>query len=138
MIKHNYIFLFSALIFTLLFSSTIIAQEKKSFLQTRFNGFTETITKDFTIEKLSDFKKNLAKESLFFTYSNLKFNKQNEIIKITITVKNKRSNSEVTFYDRGKPIPNIKVGELNGIAIATKSTTLEFTFTDSKSEKKSF
>jgi bla regulator protein BlaR1 len=136
MIKHNNIFLFSVLIFTLLlFSSTVIAQEKKSFLQTRFNGFTETITKDFTKEKLSDFKKNLAKQGLFFSFSNLKYNTQNEIIKITITVKNKRSNSEVTFYDRGKPISNIEVGEVNGIVIAAPNSTIDFTPTDLKSNK---
>ena len=37
-------------------------------------------------------------------------------------VKNKRSNSEVTFDNNNKPIPDINVGESDGIAIATKST----------------
>lgn len=129
--KHNYLLLSSFLIiFTLFFSNNTNAQEKKSFLQTRFKGFTETITKDFTKEKLNDLKKNLEKQSLFFSYSNLKFNKQKEIIKITIKVKNKRSNSEVSFNDNGKPIPDIKVGESNGIVIATTISTSDFSFLD--------
>ncbi|MFT5761255.1 MAG: bla regulator protein BlaR1 [Polaribacter sp.] len=129
--KHNYLLLSSFLIvFTLFFSNNTNAQEKKSFLQTRFNGFTETITKDFTKEKLNDLKNNLEKQSLFFSYSNLKFNKQKEIIKITIKVKNKRSNSEVSFNDNGKPIPYIKVGESNGIVIATTISTSDFSFLD--------
>ncbi|GEM_PF-7115685 len=129
--KHNYLLLSSFLIiFTLFFSNNTNAQEKKSFLQTRFNGFTETITKDFTKEKLNDLKNNLEKQSLFFSYSNLKFNNQKEIIKITISVKNSRSNSEVTFYDNDKPIPDIKVGESNGIVIATTISTSNFSFLD--------
>lgn len=129
--KHNYLLLSSLLVvFTLFFSSNTNAQEKKSFLQTRFNGFTETITKDFTKEKLNDLKNNLEKQSLFFSYSNLKFNKQKEIIKITIKVKNKRSNSEVSFNDSGKPIPNIKVGESNGIVIATTISTSDFSYSN--------
>lgn len=129
--KHNYLLLSSFLIiFTLLFSNNTNAQEKKRFLQTRFNGFTETITKDFTKEKLNNLKSNLEKQSLFFSYSNLKFNKQKEIIKITIKVKNKRSNSEVTINDNEKSIPDIKVGEANGIVIATTISTSYFSFSD--------
>lgn len=129
--KYNYLLLSSFLIiFTLFFSSKTNAQEKKSFLQTRFNGFTETITKDFTKEKLNDLKKNLEKQSLLFSYSNLKFNKQKEIIKITIKVKNKRSNSDITFNNNGKPIPDIKVGESNEIVIATTISTSNFSFSD--------
>ena len=59
------------------------------------------------------------------SYSNLKINKQKEIIKITVSVKNKKSNSEVTFYDNGKPIPNIKVGEVNGIVFIEVKSTLD-------------
>lgn len=129
--KYNYLLLSSFLIiFTLFYSSKTNAQEKKSFLQTRFNGFTETITKDFTKEKLNDLKKNLEKQSLLFSYSNLKFNKQKEIIKITIKVKNKRSNSDITFNNNGKPIPDIKVGESNEIVIATTISTSNFSFSD--------
>ncbi len=119
--KHFYI-LSCLIIFTLLATNNIIAQEKKNFLQSRFNGYSETITKDFTTEKLNTLKQKLESQGLFFSFSNLKYNKHKEIIKITVRVKNKRSNSEVTFDNNNKPIPDINVGESDGIAIATKST----------------
>ena len=122
--KHCYIFS-CLMIFTFLATNISIAQEKKSFLQSRFNGFTETITKDFTTKKLNALKHKLESQGLFFSFSNLQYNKQKEIIKITIRVQNKRSKSEVTFDNNNNPIPNIKVGESNGIAIALKSTTTE-------------
>tara|TARA_R110002074_G_scaffold9644_3_gene37831 strand:+ start:224 stop:745 length:522 start_codon:yes stop_codon:yes gene_type:complete len=103
----------------------MIAQEKKLFLQTRFNGFTETITKDFTQKNLEELKNILERQGLFFSYKNLKYNKSKEIIKITIKVKNKRNNSEVTFDDKEKPIPNIKVGEVNGIVFIEVKSTLD-------------
>ncbi|WP_347175192.1 hypothetical protein [Polaribacter uvawellassae] len=129
--KHNYILLTFLLVAVFFISNNTVAQEKKNFLQIRFNGFTETITKNFTKEKLTELKKRLERQGLFFSFSNLKYNKKKEIIKISIKIKNKRSNSEVTFNDNEKPIPDIKVGEANGIVIATKSSTLEFIFKDS-------
>ncbi len=132
--KHNFILLTTLLVIVTFFTSNYsVAQEKKFFLQTRFDGFTETITKNFTREKLTNLKKNLKTQGLLFSFSNLKYNKQKEIIKITIKVKNSRSNSEVIFYNNGKPVPDIKVGEANGIVIATKSAALKFIFIDSKS-----
>lgn len=122
--KHSYLLLLS-LILTLFISNNMIAQEKKLFLQTRFNGFTETITKDFTQKNLEELKNILERQGLFFSYKNLKYNKSKEIIKITIKVKNKRNNSEVTFDDKEKPIPNIKVGEVNGIVFIEVKSTLD-------------
>jgi len=104
----------------------VCSSDLKSFLQSRFNGYSETITKDFTTEKLNAIKHKLESQGLFFSFSNLKYNKHKEIIKITVRVKNKRSNSEVTFDNKNKPIPDINVGEIDGIAIATKSTFSEF------------
>ncbi len=129
--KHFYTFS-CFIIFTLLATNNINAQEKKSFLQSRFNGYSETITKDFTTEKLNALKHKLESQGLFFSFSNLKYNKLKEIIKITVRVKNKRSNSVVTFDNNNKPIPNINVGESDGIAIATKSTFSGFPIKDLK------
>lgn len=123
MFKEKKILFLVALFFLVNSYSYLFSQEKKGFLQNRFNGFTEVITKDYTIEKLTTLKNELANLGVQFIYSNLKLNKQNEIIHITILVKNKKSNSTITIDDN-EPIPDITVGETYGFVtvIANKPT----------------
>ena len=106
-------------VFTFFLSSEIIAQEKVAFLQHRYDGTLEIITKDFTKEKLNIVKNRLAREGIIFSFYNLKYNKKNEIVKITIHIKNKKSNSSATWNDNKKPIPDIKTGETLGFVFAT-------------------
>lgn len=108
------------LIVGLLFTDlTCFAQEKKDFLQNRYNGTSVLITKDFTRTQLNDLKNNLSKEGIVFNYSDLIYNTKNEIIQITLQIKNSKSSSSATWNDNNKPIPTIKTGEINGIVFTT-------------------
>ncbi|MDG2193329.1 MAG: hypothetical protein P8K77_00445 [Polaribacter sp.] len=111
--------------FVFFFHTEVIAQvhptEKFEFLQNRYNGPIETITKDFTKKQLNTLKDKLAREGIVFNFSNLKYNTNNKIVKITLTLKNKKSTYTATWSDKNKPIPNIKTGESYGVVFAIAS-----------------
>jgi hypothetical protein len=126
--KHKCLFLFTLILFfSFIFNTECLAQEKKTFLQDRFYEYSEVVTKNFTKEKLILLKNDFEREGIIFTFSNLKFNKKKEIIRIRIKVTNKKSNSEISF-NNNKPIPNVKIGELNGITQITTTLATEIKF----------
>ncbi len=114
--------LFSFLcVFCFCTSLKIHAQEKRAFLLHRFDGFSEVLTKDSTKEDLKTIKYILERQGVFFTYSKLKFNANKEIIGIHIKLNNKKSTFSSLWFQKNIPIPNIKIGEINGIVFATSN-----------------
>ena len=111
--------------FVFFLQSEVIAQEKIEYLQHRYDGTTEIITKDFTRKQLNTLKDKLAREGIIFSFSNLKYNSNNKIIKITLKLKNKKSTYVATWSDKNKPIPSIKTGEFYGVVFAIASEFLE-------------
>ncbi|MBL4642880.1 MAG: hypothetical protein JKY44_04725 [Flavobacteriaceae bacterium] len=97
------------------FSNVLTAQEKKSFLQHRFDGFIEIIHKNYTKEKLTALKNDFARIGIDFTFSKLAINNKNEITSITLKLKNNKSSAALTLTMNTGAIPSIKIGETNGI-----------------------
>jgi bla regulator protein blaR1 len=129
--KNKYIFsIISLFFFASFFSNSITAQEKKAYLLQRYEGVKEFITKNSTKEELNDIKHNLERQGVFFSYANLKYNSNKEIISISITLKNKKSEYSGEWNQKNLLIPNIKIVEVNGIITATKSLNNKFTFTE--------
>lgn len=99
--------------------NSILAQEKGHFLQHRFDGFGEIITKKTTKQELASIKQKLERQGVQFIYSKLLYNKKAEITSIKIYLKNKRSNLSSLWNQKNIPIPTIKIGEVNGIVSVT-------------------
>lgn len=114
-IKHYYLFLIIIVfaIFITPFESK--AQEKAHFLEHRFDRYSEIITKKSTLENLNDIQYKLKKQGIDFTFNNLTYNKKKEIIRISIRLKNKRSEFSSKWNQKNIPIPTIKIGEINGV-----------------------
>ena len=129
---------FLFLIFASFFSNNLSAQEKKAYLLQRYEGVKELINKNSTKEELSDIKYNLERQGVFFSFDNLKYNSNKEIISISIKLKNKKSEFSGEWNQKNLPIPHIKIVEVNGIITATKSLNNEFVFTESDNKKINF
>jgi len=93
------------------------AQEKKKFLQDRYDEFTEIITKNHNKEKLAILKNDFKRIGIDFNFSKLEFNKENEITRITLTIKNKKSVASLILDEKNDAIPSINIGEKNGIVV---------------------
>lgn len=106
---------------TFLYNSILVSQEKGFFLKNRFNNNEEIITKKTSKEDLSRIKYNLELQGVFFSYNKLKHNSKKEIIQIFIKLKNKKSNFSSLWKENNNPIPNIRLGEFNGIVYALSS-----------------
>ena len=136
--KHKYI---SIALFFLLFVSytnNLNAQEKKAYLLKRYEGIKEIITKKSTKKELNDIKHNLGRQGVFFSFTNLKYNANKEIISISIKLKNKESEFSGKWNQKNLPIPNIKIGETSGIVTASNSINTEFTFTEADNKHINF
>lgn len=94
------------------------SQEKKAFLLQRYEGIKEFITKNTSKEELNNIKHNLERQGVFFNYTNLKYNSKKEIISISIKLRNQKSEFSGEWNQKNLPIPNIKIGEMNGALIA--------------------
>ena len=125
-----YIYSFTFL-FGLLYHQTSFGQEKKIFLQNRYDGNTETITKNSTKKELEAIKNDLASQGIFVIFSNLKLNHNSEIIRISIKIKNKKSDASININDK-KPIPTIAFGENNGIVTINTLQIASFKISDLK------
>lgn len=128
----------SIALFFLLFvsySNSLNAQEKRTYLLQRYEGVKEIITKKSTKKELNDIKHNLGRQGVFFSFTNLKYNSNKEIISISIKLKNKKSEFSGEWNQKNLPIPNIKIVEVNGIITVTKSLNAEFTFTEADYKK---
>jgi hypothetical protein len=100
------------------------AQEKANFLVHRFDGYSEIITHKSTPQNLKDIQHQLKKQGVYFTFSNLTYNKKREIISITIRLRNNRSEFSSKWNQKNIPIPTIKIGEVNEIvSISTQIET---------------
>ena len=110
---------FRLLIFVAFLTTTnSFSQEKKAFLLQRYEGIKEFITKNTSKEELNNIKYNLERQGVFFSYTNLKHNSKKEIISISIKLKNQKSEFSGEWNQKNLPIPNIKIGEMNGALIA--------------------
>ena len=76
------LFLLSISFFTSTISNNVFSQEKAKFLKHRYDGYSELITKKSSKNDLENFKNKLERQGVIFTYSNLRFNKKNEIVSI--------------------------------------------------------
>ena len=66
-------------------------------------------------------KLNLQENGITFSYSNLKYNSKNEIVRISIKIKNEKEKASVSWDTGSEPISNIKVGLINNHLIASSS-----------------
>ncbi len=90
------------------------AQEKKVFLQQRFDGFTEIIDKGYTQAKLDALSDEFSKVGISCTFDALVYNTKKELTSILITIRNKNNKASLKIVKNNKPIPSIRVGELDG------------------------
>jgi len=100
--------------------SNIQGQEKLQFLIQRFDSFSEIITKKTSEKEFKAIKHNLARQGVFFNYSNLKYNSEKEIISIYLKLKNQKSEFSSKWVQKNISIPNIKIAEINGIVVITE------------------
>ncbi|WP_052143746.1 M56 family metallopeptidase [Wocania ichthyoenteri] len=83
------------------------------------NFKTKIIAKNFTDDDLNQLKSQLELNQITIAFSDIIRNSNNEIIKLTINVKNAKGSAGTTWFNKNKPIPNIEVGEnKKGVAIA--------------------
>ncbi|NVK53285.1 MAG: hypothetical protein HWD85_10155 [Flavobacteriaceae bacterium] len=100
------------------------SQEKRTFLQHRFDGYKMILTKDHSTTKLTAIKHKLESIGVLFTFTNVKRNRKKEIIGAVFTIRNKKSNATVRF-ENGKPIPDILIGEVNDIVFIKPSNKIK-------------
>ena len=101
------------------------AQEKKVFLQQRFDGFTEIIDKGYTQERLDALSNKFSKVGISCTFDELVFNTKKELTSIIITLRNNNNKATLSILKNKKPIPSIRVGEVDGrVFIETAKTWL--------------
>lgn len=99
-----------AFIFT--FNTKVIAQkndEWKVEIKTDRVDFYETITKNFTKTDLEKLKTRLASQDIIFKFKKLKFNSNNEITGISMSVKDKNGNESNLSQKGDKPIKTIYI-----------------------------
>lgn len=106
------------------YSFNVIAQEKKEFLQHRYDGFIEIINKNYNNAKLITLKNDFARIGVDFNFSKLIINKKNEITRITLKIKNKKSSASLILNKNNGAIPPVKIGETNGIVLIKPVTKL--------------
>ena len=106
--------------------------DKASIIEsTRQDNLIVEITKKTTKDELQAIKKGLAEDGVKFNFSNLKFNKNNEIRAIKISYSDKKSGSSGTYHvesDDDEPIKTIYIyaTEEGGIIIGNSSDGHEY------------
>jgi hypothetical protein len=123
--------LIAAFVFT--FNTKTVAQESEpeetqkievvtvEELQETSEALVEIITKDFKKSDLQSLKERLKKEGIEFSFSQLKYNENDEIVKLSVKVRNENGKTSATWEKDNEPIPNIKVGTVDGRVIASSS-----------------
>ena len=111
--------------FVFAFNTKVIAQQKKvKTVEVPTNQEVEIITKDFTKNDLEKLKTRLASKGITFKYKKLKYNSNNEITSITISVHYKDTQSNISLNNNNKPIESIRIKvdtENNSIALGSFS-----------------
>ena len=120
--KKKYFLLFLTFIVS---SIATTGQNKGVFLNNRFDKTGEIITKKTTRKELNMIKQKLENESLFFAYSELKYNRKREIIRITIKLLNKKSVISIKWDEKNNTLPSIKIGEENNIVYIQSISNIE-------------
>ena len=137
--KSSHLFLtFFFLLIASLTNKSLSAQEKKNYLLQRFEGVKELITKKSTVKELNEMKYNLERQGVFFSFTNLKYNANKEVISISIKLKNKKSEFSGEWNQKELSIPNIKIVEVDGIITVIKSKNTEFSLTEADNKKINF
>ena len=112
-----------AFVFT--FNTKVIAQQKKvKTVEVQSNQEVEIITKDFTKNDLEKLKTRLASKGITFKYKKLKYNSNNEITSINISVDFKDGQANISLNNSNKPIESIRLKvdiENNSIALGSFS-----------------
>ncbi|WP_420601612.1 M56 family metallopeptidase [Flagellimonas sp.] len=88
------------------------------------NDFSQIITKKTTNRELEHLVSQLKAHKLELIYSDIVRNKNDEIIQINISIKDKtglKSAGSAIWTNKNNPIPNILVGRINGMARVTSS-----------------
>lgn len=104
---------------------SLFAQEKKVFLQQRFDGFTEIIDKGYTRERLSALSNEFSKIGISCTFNSIVFNRKNELISISIVLRNQNNKATLNILENKNPIPPLRIGEIEGkVSIEVIKTNL--------------
>jgi len=129
--QYKYLLILPLLIaFVLNYNTKVIAQEINPKTPSQENNkttigssetFVKIISKDFQKKDFESLQKILLTNDISLSYDDLKYNSNNELIKVTLSVENKRGNTSATWEEGKNPIPTIMVGEIDGRVIAATS-----------------
>jgi bla regulator protein BlaR1 len=111
MMYFKLIFIIPVLIaFVFTFNTKVIAQQKTTEkVEWQSELDIEVITKDFQKNDLETLKANLSKKGIKLTYKKLKYNDNNEIVAIQISVSNKQNNKTQLEQMGSAPIKPISI-----------------------------
>jgi len=111
MMYFKFIFIIPVLIaFVFTFNTKVIAQQKTTEkVEWRSELEIEVITKDFQKSDLETLKANLSKKGITLSYKKLKYNDNNEIVAIQISVSNKQNNKTQIEQMGSAPIKPISI-----------------------------
>jgi len=111
MMYFKFIFIIPVLIaFVFTFNTKVIAQQKtEEKVEWRTELEVEVITKDFQKSDLEALKSNLLKKGITLGYKKLKYNDNNEIVAIQVTVSNKQHNKTQIEQMGSAPIKPISI-----------------------------
>jgi len=115
-----------AFIFT--FNTKVIAQQKIiKTVEIQSDFEIEIITKDFTKNQFEILKNKYASKEITFKYKKLKYNSNNELTSISISVKNKNGNQANLSQNGSEPIKPIQIkinNETGALSVGNISGTL--------------
>ena len=111
MMYFKFIFIIPVLIaFVFTFNTKVIAQQKTTEkVEWRSELEIEVITKDFQKSDLETLKADLSKKGITLSYKKLKYNDNNEIVAIQISVSNKQNNKTQIEQMGSAPIKPISI-----------------------------
>ena len=111
MMYFKFIFIIPVLIaFVFTFNTKVIAQQKtEEKVEWRTELEVEVITKDFQKSDLETLKSNLLKKGITLGYKKLKYNDNNEIVAIQVSVSNKQNNKTQIEQMGSAPIKPISI-----------------------------
>ena len=111
MMYFKFIFIVPVLIaFVFTFNTKVIAQQKtEQKVEWRTELEVEVITKDFQKSDLETLKSNLLKKGITLGYKKLKYNDNNEIVAIQVSVSNKQNNKTQIEQMGSAPIKPISI-----------------------------
>ncbi len=138
MMYFKFIFIIPVLIaFVFTFNTKVIAQQKTTEkVEWHSELEIEVITKDFQKSDLETLKANLSKKGITLTYKKLKYNDNNEIVAIQVSVSNKQNNKtqmeqmgsapikpiSIKFDDKGAlAVGNLEGMEQHNVFVSSKS-----------------